>query len=1129
MAKSEPHVGPREGVGLDDFERATQLGFGRTQELPPRRHVGEQRAHCDRRAPRPGDRLDRQDLSRIDQYSSAFDGFLGRGDEFRSAHRCDRRQGLSAEAQTGDAFEIVEARDLRCRVAIEGEECVGAIHPDPVVGDADAPPSARLEIDLQGSGGRVESVFDQFLDHRCRPLDDLAGGDLAGEVIGQDADRRHRRILWMRAGPGSRGTALTSLPVPIMRFRELTLRGVGGTGSVYRAWDPLLERWVALKIVEGVSAKIALRILREARAQAQIEHPNLCRVYEVLREGDRTLIAMQFVEGPPIDELVDRLSSSQILELIAQAADALAAAHAHGLVHGDVKPGNILIETRHDAQDAYHPVVVDFGLARRTHEGSVRESAVRGTPAFMAPEQVLGGGRKEIGPATDIYGLTATLYDLLLGRPPHLGANVADTLVRVVRDTPQPGRAIRADLPRDVEAILAKGLAYDPADRYASARELAADLRAHLTKQPVSARRTSLLRRARAVVHRHPARAVAATLGTLAGALAIAWFLQTRLDDERIRTAQRFGRRVEEAAARLRYAALLPIHDVSAERAATEREMLAIGAEMQRLGPSAEGPGNYALGLAQLALGREHLARQHLMRAWEAGERGPEVAAALGRAFGALYKAALLDLQRPGLQADPTSVEEARNEFLSPALAFLTTATAAQPDALYLQGLRAFYENRFADSERLARQAQLSEGSRPEALQLIAESVAGAAEISALEGRIDDAGTGFETARQGYRQLLAVVPSDAALWTAACLVEARRANRLSEAAAPASDWRQAALDACGNAHRVAADFADAWIVEARVHWVEGQLQERRGESPLLSVEAGLASLDRALASTPASEVSPSVPTIASALHRLQASWESGHGADPRAALGRAVEAARRAIDLQSGRGSAHNNLGSALYVLALHTERQAESTGHLEAATQAFTRCVEVNPNLAACRVNLGNCWKERAEREQTAGGDPTIHLHRAILAYEGALPLSPKLGALQNNLGNVHLTLAERELDSDRDPTANLDRARAYYLKAMELRQRYAIAALNLGSTERFRLRYLLAHGQDGAGALAESRRALALAGEYNPEDVDVPLEQARLELLVRDRARFDRALRQATRINAAAPEIEELREEWR
>jgi tetratricopeptide (TPR) repeat protein len=313
-----------------------------------------------------------------------------------------------------------------------------------------------------------------------------------------------------------------------------------------------------------------------------------------------------------------------------------------------------------------------------------------------------------------------------------------------------------------------------------------------------------------------------------------------------------------------------------------------------------------------------------------------------------------------------------------------------------------------------------------------------------------------------------------------------------------------------------------------VHWVEGQLQERRGESPLPSVRAGLASLDRASASFPAAEVSPSLPTIASALHRLQASWESGHGIDPRAALGRSVEAARRAIALQAGRGSAHNNLGSALYVLALHTERQPESAEHLDAATSAFTRCVELNPNLPACRINLGNCWKERAEREQTAGADPTIYLHRAILAYEGALPLSPKLGALQNNLGNVHLTLAERELDAGKDPTASLDRARTYYLKAMELRQRYSIAALNLGATERFRLRYLLAHGRDGKGALAEARRALSLAGEYNPEDVDVPLEQARVELLTRDRARFDRALRQAAQINAAAPEIGELREEW-
>lgn len=915
-----------------------------------------------------------------------------------------------------------------------------------------------------------------------------------------------------------------------MRFTELTLRGVGSTGSVYRAWDPLLERWVALKIVHGVDTKTSLRILREARAQAQLEHPNICRVYEVLRDGERAVIAMQFVEGRPIDEVTHELVGDDLLRTFAKIADALAAAHRHGLVHGDVKPGNILVERRNGYP---HPIVVDFGLARRRQEdASARESAVRGTPAFMAPEQIISERRDTIGPATDVYGLTATLYEAVVGEPPHVGRNVAETLVRVVRDRPRSPRDVRPEISRDLEAVLLKGLAFEPADRYTTASDLATDLKRIVEGQPVAARPAGPWKRLLASVRRHPNRWLVGALIALATAAGLQIWLQRERGTARVALAQRFGRQVEDAASRLRYAALLPLHDVSTERAATEREITSVAEQMRGLGQVAEAPGSYALGMAFLALGREETAREHLLRAWTLGERTPEVASGLGRAFGALYESALLDLQRPGSAADPTGIEQARAELLEPARKFLREASAGSSDP-YLDALLAFYEERWEDAGRQARAAQGREATHREAVQLEAEAVAAQADVAALSGDVASAREGFERARRLYAELLARVPSDAGLWTAACLLESRRANRVAEAGIPEPEWLEQAMALCRNALRVDPAFPDAWIVQARAHWVDGQLRQRRGDSPLPAVEAGLASAARGAELEPRAT---SAHSIASGLYRLRATWQSAHGEDARPALLGAVTEARRAIQLQPGLAAPYNNLGTALYFLALEVAEPVESRQHLDAAIRAFERCAELAPRLAACHVNLGNSWKELAEREITKGGDPALLLHKAILAFEAALPLNPTYAPLQNNLGNVHLTLAQQQMKRGDDPTAALDRAEGHYRKALDLRERYALAALNVGIAERMRAEAQLAAGRPVEAAIDAARKALELAEQWNAEDADAPLERTRVELIAlkgkfgngaETRRRAEAALARAERIQPNSPALAELRRE--
>jgi len=288
-----------------------------------------------------------------------------------------------------------------------------------------------------------------------------------------------RRLLDAPAAP----------PARLGPYRIDVELGRGGMGVVYKGYDAALGRAVAIKVLrpELGHAEGRDRFLREARAVAQLRHENVVRVHAVADPADGLpYFVMEYVAGPTLAELVHSrgpLDPREAAALAAGVADGLAAAHAVGLVHRDVKPGNVLLDPAGGV-----PKLVDFGLVKRLDDGDVtRPGAVVGTPNYLAPEQV-SPKVGPVGPATDVHGLGALLYELLTGRPPFLGGELTDTLRQVLTEEPIPVRRLRPGVPADLETICARALAKVPGRRYASAAALAADLRRWLAGEPIHAR-----------------------------------------------------------------------------------------------------------------------------------------------------------------------------------------------------------------------------------------------------------------------------------------------------------------------------------------------------------------------------------------------------------------------------------------------------------------------------------------------------------------------------------------------------------------------------------------------------------------------------------------------------------------
>src|SRR6516164_1760319 len=401
---------------------------------------------------------------------------------------------------------------------------------------------------------RVQELLSELIDREATP-EEVCGAypellPVVRERWGQICRARAQLDRLLPIWPhGSLPTTLPEeLPLPQVPGYEVeSVLGRGGMGVVYRARHLRLGRLVALKMAlagSNVGPNERERFRREAEAVAALRHPNVVQVYDVGDANGRPYFTMELMEG---GSLARKLAGTpqpprQAAALLATLAGAVQAAHEAGVVHRDLKPGNVLLTA--DGK----PKVADFGLARRldADEHLTLSGAVIGTPSYTAPEQARGD-RGAVGPRTDVYALGAILYECLTGRPPfHAGTAVA-TLQQVVADEPVAPRQLNPSVPADLETICMKCLSKEPARRYASAEELANDLGRFQEGEPIRARPVGAVERTWKWAQRRPA--LAALLGvvllalvglTALSAIALDWEQQARQEADKAKKARDF-------------------------------------------------------------------------------------------------------------------------------------------------------------------------------------------------------------------------------------------------------------------------------------------------------------------------------------------------------------------------------------------------------------------------------------------------------------------------------------------------------------------------------------------------------------------------------------------------------------
>ena len=846
-------------------------------------------------------------------------------------------------------------------------------------------------------------------------------------------------------------------PVPGWeRYQFMRLLGQGGMGRVFLAHDPRLRRDVALKFLRDDDPDAARRFVFEARAQARVVHERVCQVYEVGEVQGKPFIAMQYIDGQPLNQLAGQLTPEQKAMVLRDAAEGVHAAHRVGLIHRDLKPSNIMVERTQDG--GLKCYVMDFGLARDWKEGMTASGSVLGTPHYMAPEQARGEVTR-LDRRADVYSLGATLYHLLTGSYPVHGSNHLEVLSNIPTVEPRPLRALDKDIPADLEAIVLKCLEKERSVRYDSARALAEDLDRFLNGEPVHARPAGLWYRLRKKVRRHRA---AVTLGAVAltvMALALGQTLLARREAAqsahwatRITTHEK---NIDSLTARSH---LAPRHDTRQDRKLIQGWMSELESWKLQAPESVQGRIHYALGKGFLACGEEAKALEQLKAAWAQDYRGPEVVYALALVLRRLYQEQLLEEERQSLRLEADKdlppqqrrafeqdADEARRkqreqrkqalarEYREPALAYLRQLQGApEVPSGYVAALLSFYESHYADALMHLDGLHDAPPGFHEALRLRGDIFLELATRHWNQGRYEEARAAFNASRRAYQDAADIGRSDPSLhYAMAQLDRAMVEMELSSHGVDLEALYARGLQAVSRTLEAAPDHYEARLLEAEFHRRLAMHRDNLGsgeQEPLL--HKALVAARAAIA------LEPGRPEARLELGSIFWQWarsEFVSGKNPVAQLQQALDTIQE-LAPEKRNHDVHLLLGRIHKTWADHENRTSKgnSLPHVDQAIQSFHKAIELDASQITARIALASAYLTRITNAKCL--DPQGDLERALETLEKARTLNPRYVQLYLYEGLVHTNLGDRLRQRGGDPRPEYRKAFSLYQQGLAI-----------------------------------------------------------------------------------------------
>jgi serine/threonine protein kinase len=890
--------------------------------------------------------------------------------------------------------------------------------------------------------------------------------------------------------------------------------GRGGMGAVYlgaRA-DERFQKLVAIKLIKrGMDTDDVLRHFRiEQQILGNFDHPNIARLIDAgSTDSGLPYFIMEFVEGQPIDQYCDQksLSISQRLELFEHVCSAVSYAHRNLVVHRDIKPTNILVTA--DGT----PKLLDFGIAKILQSDSAGRSTATGihfmTPEYASPEQAQG---LQVNTLSDVYSLGVLLYELLTGHSPYQFKNRSSLeVLKIITETqPQlPSSVIyisdrssedtlplltaeavsktregnperlRRRLRGDLDNIVLMSMRKEPHRRYQSVDQLTEDIRRHLQGLPINARRDIFAYRTARFLLRNRVAVVMIVLALIAFAL-FGTVMQWKANRQ-AKMYQEFGQEVSRIEAAMRFAYLLPLHNIQRDKERVLQRLEHIKNQMEEMGKLTHGVGHYSLGRGYISLHRYQDAYDNLILAWQKYQyQEPAVANALGLSMAMLYQKKLREAQELFNEEQLNERKsELEKQYRLPALQYIQKGANASESPEYVQALLAFLAKQYPQALRMAHAAQENLSWHYESKKLQGDIFTTMGHEKSDAGKIAEAFELYEKAKLAYLEAAKKGQSDPEIYNALCTVQSSIQQIDIELKRKTSqEGVDEAINYCKKALQIDSKDITANLLASRIYTDWAYYQTDHGldpsiaveksadyaraalkidsENPLAHLALGEAYSTRSnfeinrgrdpvqyleLSDVSYAKASEKIPEDHGLLFLLAnnsiklAQYYSDKGMDPRPALEKTIRYSQKATGLNRQNYKNYTMLGHAYYFKGQYEHNiGSDARQSLKSSIQHLNESIRINQNYLVPYIWCGNSYMVLAEQNFNSGEDPHPALDEAIKIFRKSVAIDPQYSWGHNGAGIALALKSEYLQKAEKDPTATLDMAREEFKKALAL-----------------------------------------------------------------------------------------------